>query len=87
MIPNSLLYSYIILNEKFFSQFVENTYSKFTLTLTVINNENSDSKSQFGLIYLTMNRSSKINDENELSNFQSRKNNFIKRRKIQKILQ
>ena len=86
MIPNSLLYSYIILNEKFFSQFVENTYSKLTLPLTVIN-ENSDSKSQFGLIYLTMNRSSKINDENELSNFQSRKNNFITRRKIQKILQ
>ncbi len=86
MITNSLIYSYIILNDKFFSQFVENTYSKLTLPLVVIN-ENSNSKSQFGLICLTINQRSKIYDENELSNSRSRKNNLITRRKIQKILQ
>ena len=44
MTTNTLLYSYIILNEKFFGQFVESAKSKLTLPLIVIN-ENSEKQS------------------------------------------
>ena len=58
MTTNTLLYSYIILNEKFFGQFVESAKSKLTLPLIVIN-ENSAPKVNLDLYVLQLIREAK----------------------------
>ena len=58
MTTNTLLYSYIILNEKFFGQFVESAKSKLTLPLLVIN-ENSTPKVNLDLYVLQLIREAK----------------------------
>lgn len=58
MTTNTLLYSYIILNEKFFSQFVESAKAKLTLPLLIIN-ENSSPKVNLDLYVLQLIREAK----------------------------
>jgi dynein heavy chain len=58
MTTNTLLYSYIILNEKFFEQFVESAKPKLTLPLLIIN-ENQSPKVNLDLYVLQLIREAK----------------------------
>ena len=58
MSTNTLLYSYILLNEKFFGQFVESAKTKLTAPLLVIN-ENSAPKVNLDLYVLQLIREAK----------------------------